>query len=123
VQAVEAVARAEVDVCALSFQQLHCGQLLPKDRVVHGCKPPCVSLVDPLPFALPVEGVGLGGCALVVEGEDELDDVGVAAVGGSVEEGAARAVDQLVDICEVLLDELEGALVSIAKFDCFEHPP
>jgi hypothetical protein len=50
---------------------------------MHCRKAAIVSLVYPLSLPLPVE-LRVRGCALFVEGEDELDGLSVAVVGGSV---------------------------------------
>jgi hypothetical protein len=81
-----------------------------------------IALVEPVTLALPIE-LRISSGALLVEGEDELNGLSVAVVGGSVEQGAAGAVDQLVDVSEVLSDQLVSALEAIAELDGFEHPP
>ena len=87
----------------MSLKHLHSAQLLPKNCIMNSSETAIVPLIDPLSLALPVEGRVSGG-ALFIEGEDELDGLGVAVVGGGVQQGASCSVDEVVDVREVLFD-------------------
>lgn len=85
-QTVQPVSTAKIDVSPMPFQQLHSCQLLSKNSIVDGCESLCVSLVDPLSLLLPVEVLRVCRRPLLVESEDEVHGLEIAAIGGCVQE-------------------------------------
>lgn len=100
-QTVESISTAKINISPVTLKHLHSSQLLPKNRIMHCSEASIVSLIHPLPLALPVE-LRISGSALFIEGENELNGLCIAVVCCDVKQRASGPIDEVVDVGKVL---------------------